>query len=556
MSIAKKIIPIAVIISVVAFIFYLDKGMMIGSDTMTYMDFSYVIHKDGLMFIDYYDYRLPVFPYLFSFVYNFDFSDFANRFIMHFSIFSFYTVSIYSISVFLTKSRKTSLLVALITLITITARQLDPGRNIGVPLFYHSLELLSVFLFIPIFANNTSCSVAKKTYLSALSGLIFSLAFWGRQVHIFPFIMITLFLLTNLLPEKIRLPRRHNLLLSFSFIFSFFLGTTLIISIFHNGSPDFFVNLKKWLVDAPRAGYGNMFDIDGMLRRVKQIILLGLPQFENHIYPLFWITFISILTYLGKLLLLKNKYPVADFVVFLRKNFPQILLVVFSIIMVITSLVPTAYGNPRHLSPIISFHAILLSFTLGRLKLKKNIIKNPIFILIIVVFILPQTYNFYRYGEKQSYAASRAQEKSEQFTYKLADALSETLKERKKEVLVLGGYSTVARLVDYKPFMGLNTDVFNYTIMPKLYGENFTDSLKKNLKNVDTAVKLPDYPNFAWSNVDSSNEIYKIIENYLSENFELQKTIKGENFYPLNPDFYNQGASIYIRKNTGTRKNK
>lgn len=556
--ILKKIIPIMLIIGVVAFIFYLDKGMMIGSDTTTYLDFSYVIHQGGLMFVDYYDYRLPIFPYMFSFVYNFDFSDFTNRTLMHTFIFSFYTLLLYSVSVYSTRSRKISLLISLTALITITARQLDPGRNIGVPLFYHSLELLSVFLFIPVFAglfpqtkeNSDNLSVARKVCLSLLSGLVFSLAFWGRQVHIFPFLMIVFFLVTNLLPKRFRLPRQHNLLFSFSFISAFILGSILIIGIFNNGSPDFFINLKKWLIDAPRIGYGNVLDIDGMLRRVKQIILLGLPQFEHHIYPIFWITFISALVYLGKLLFLRDGYSMNDFRNFLQKNFSQILLVIFSMIMVVTTLIGTAYGNQRHMSPIISFHAIILSFVLGRLKPNKNTFKNPIFALIIIIFILPQTYNFYRYGEKQSYAASKKQKGAELFTYKLADALSETLKERDNKVLVLGGYSTVARLVDYKPFMGLNTDVFNYTIMPTLYGKAFTDSLKKNLQNVDTAIVLPDYPNLEWSKVDSSNEIYRIIEDHLVKNFKLQKRIQGENFYPLDPTLYQRGALIYTRKHT------
>ena len=164
-SILRKITYPLIITGAVALIFYLDKGMMIGSDTMTYMDFSYVIHKGGLLFIDYYDYRLPVFPYIFSFIYNLGFSDFTNRFIMHFFIYSFYAILIYAISVFLTKSRKISLLVSLVALVTITARQLDAGRNIGVPLFYHTLELLSVFLFIPVFAYK-DYPFGKKVYFS------------------------------------------------------------------------------------------------------------------------------------------------------------------------------------------------------------------------------------------------------------------------------------------------------------------------------------------------------------------------------------------------------
>ncbi|MBI2064699.1 MAG: hypothetical protein HYT62_01455 [Candidatus Yanofskybacteria bacterium] len=566
----KKIIYIIIIISIVALIFYLDKGMIIGSDTTTYMDLSYIIHRGGLLFIDYYDYRLPVFPYIFSFVYGLSFSDFTNRFIMHFFIYSFYAILIYAISIFLTKSKKISLLTSLITLVTITARQFDAGRNIAVPLFYHSLELLSVFLFIPVFACllhaqeryrqankiDTVYSVKKKIYLSALSGFIFSLAFWGRQVHIFPFFMMGLFLATNLLPKQFRLPIKHNLIFSFSFISAFILGSASIISISYNGSPNFFIDLKKWLIDVPRIGYVNGTDplYDVLLRRVKQIILLGLPQFENHIYPIFWINFIAALTYLGKLLFLKNRYSAADLVDFFRKDFPQILLILFSTIIVVTSLIGTAYGSPRHLAPIISLHAILLSYTLGKLKFNKDTVKNPIFILIIIIFIFPQTYNFYRYGEKQSYAASRKQEGTKLFTYELADALSETLKERSNEVLILGGYSTVARLVDYKPFMGLNSDVFNYIIMPRLYGDNFINSFKQNLEKVDTAVILPDYPNTDWAGGNLNNEIYKITENYLSKNFKLQKTVKGENFYPLNPDLYRKGALIYIRKNTKIRK--
>src|SRR3989344_4484773 len=218
--------------------------------------------------------------------------------------------------------------------------------------------------------------------------------------------------------------------------------------------------------------------------------------------------------------------------------------------MVITSLIGTGYGNSRHMAPIISFHAIFLSFVLGNMKFDRSTIRNPIFALIIIIFILPQAYIFWNNGEKQSYAASRTQENKELFTYKFADALSETLKGRDNTVLVLGGYSTVVRLVDYKPFMGLNTDVFSYVIMPGLYGDDFIDSFKENLKKVDTAIILPDYPNVEWAGGSINNEIYKITEDYLSKNFKLQKEVKGKNFYPLNPNLYNKGALIYVREQT------
>jgi len=553
--ILRKITYPLIITGAVALIFYLDKGMMIGSDTMTYMDFSYVIHKGGLLFIDYYDYRLPVFPYIFSFIYNLGFSDFTNRFIMHFFIYSFYAILIYAISVFLTKSRKISLLVSLVALVTITARQLDAGRNIGVPLFYHTLELLSVFLFIPVFAYK-DYPFGKKVYLSILSGFIFSLAFWGRQAHIFPFLMIAIFLTTNLLSERFRLPRKQNLVLSFSFTSALTLGSVLIISIFNNGSPDFFINLKKWLIDVPRMGYLGGSDplYDVLLRRVRNIIIYGLTQFENHIYPIFWINFVATITYLGKLLSSGHKHRLSDIKVFYKNNSQYILLVIFGAIMVITSLIGTGYGNSRHMAPIISFHAIFLSFVLGNMKFDRSTIRNPIFALIIIIFILPQAYIFWNNGEKQSYAASRTQENKELFTYKFADALSETLKGRDNTVLVLGGYSTVVRLVDYKPFMGLNTDVFSYVIMPGLYGDDFIDSFKENLKKVDTAIILPDYPNVEWAGGSINNEIYKITEDYLSKNFKLQKEVKGENFYPLNPNLYNKGALIYVREQTEIKK--
>src|SRR3989344_1566178 len=422
-NIVKRVAYPAIILSVVALIFYLDRGMMIGPDTTTYMDFSYVIHKGGLLFVDYYDYRLPVFPYIFSFVFNLGFSDLTNRFIMHFSIYSFYTILVYIVSNFLTKSRRISLLISLITLVTITTRQLDSNRNIAVPLFYHSLELLSVFLFIPVFTNSPSGQIAKskKIYFSILSGLIFSLAFWGRQVHIFPFLMISLFLATNLLPRKFRLPVKHNLIFSFSFISAFALGSTLIISIFNNGSPDFFINLKKWLTDVPRMGYLGGSDplYDVLLRRVRNIIIYGLTQFENLTYPIFWVNFIASVAYLAKILFSKNKYSLLNIVDFCKRNSQEILLVIFIATMAITSLMGTGYGNQRHVAPIISFHAIFLSFVLGKMKFEKNIIKNPAFALVIIVFILPQAYIFWNNGEKQSYATSRKQEKTEMRNYKI-----------------------------------------------------------------------------------------------------------------------------------------
>jgi hypothetical protein len=168
--------------------------------------------------------------------------------------------------------------------------------------------------------------------------------------------------------------------------------------------------------------------------------------------------------------------------------------------------------------------------------------KNWIALSLITLLILPMCYNFFE-RERESYRISSSQNRNEMFDVKLSNSLKRAMKGPGDIVLLLGGYSLVGRLAEYRPFMGLDCDNALYGL-PKLFGENYSKIIFDELKNVDVIVKLPDYPNLTFTGADETNDVYRYIEGYLISNFKVFDTVQLANFYPNN---YSKGAIVYKR---------
>jgi len=143
-------IPLLIIFSLILAIFYWDKGLMTGTDNAFYLDEASQIFRQGKLFIDFTDYRIPVLPLIISTIYSFGFNDSINLYVMLVFVYSLYIFSIYFISLSITHSQYKALMVSIITFLSISARQFDIGRNMCVPLFYSTLELVSVLILLKL----------------------------------------------------------------------------------------------------------------------------------------------------------------------------------------------------------------------------------------------------------------------------------------------------------------------------------------------------------------------------------------------------------------------
>ncbi len=164
-------------------------------------------------------------------------------------------------------------------------------------------------------------------------------------------------------------------------------------------------------------------------------------------------------------------------------------------------------------------------------------------IICLILYLFPMSYKFYK-EELKSYQISFKQINTETFEVKVAKALKNTIDKETDTVLILGGYTLVGRLVNYKPFMGHLGDGALYGL-PKLFGTPYINNIYEGLKAVNVVYKTPDYPNLFWIGEDEDNVIYKYIENYLASHFEIAYTINPINCYPHN---YQKGVIIYKRK--------
>ncbi len=544
---AIHFIFVVLLVALVAVVFYFDKGLMMGTDNSYYLDLSYWIAHKQRFLIDFIDYRIPVFSFVFSFLYKFDLSDFTNLYIMLVTVYSFYCVVVYTAAVQVSKSKYIALFVTALTFISLSSRQFEhSGRNITMPLFHYTLELCSVLILLRLMLGDNVRGKLKILSLAALSGLFFGLAFIGRQLQTFPAILMFFYCARTFYKERFGALKDKNLLITlFSFSSAFMLCCGLVVYHFYTPDADFFHLLKKWFWDFPHIIYPFSFSAAGYVKSLGILIFVGLPEIRYITIPLFWVTYLFLIMYAYGYLMSSNvtgfKEKTLDIY---NRNKKGAVIVLITMLMCISATALTRIA-PRHESPYFTFYAMLLAYLMSFSVTKECISKysrNFVALSIVAFLVLPMCYNFYE-RERESYRLSSVQDRPEMFDAKLAASLKRAMNGPGDVVVPLGGYSLVGRLAEYRPFMGLDCDNALYGL-PKLFGEDYANVIFENMKNVNVFVKLPDYPNVAFTGGDETNAVYRFVENYLASNFKVFDVIEPANFYPHD---YTKGAIIYKR---------
>jgi len=312
---------------------------------------------------------------------------------------------------------------------------------------------------------------------------------------------------------------------------------------FYEDGKNYILLLETWLFDFPQILYPNSQSFMGIFENAIISFIIGIPSLRNIDLPLIWITYVLGIIYLYKKVHIDGVTR-SKIVYYYSKNREKLLLIASTFCMCITTSILTGFGAVRYEAQFLTFFSVLLAVVIKDI----NIIKMGKYyvnvMLIISLLMVPQLLRFL-HDEIVSYNISITQSNYEKFPDRIAGSLKELITEKDATVLTLGGQSIVGRIVKYKPFMGCWIDGFLYRI-PELYGYSYIDTIKKNLENVNIAYSLPDYPNLE----DTTNIIYKHIEKYLDNNFEVVNVISTNNSYPYNK-IYKKGAIIYRRKIPG-----
>ncbi|OGN05661.1 MAG: hypothetical protein A2831_00565 [Candidatus Yanofskybacteria bacterium RIFCSPHIGHO2_01_FULL_44_17] len=516
-----------IIIALIAGVFYFDKFSIIGGDVSFYLDISYLLSSGHKFLVDFFDYRVPVFPLLFSIVYKLGLSDFANRYLASVFLYSLYTLTIYFLSLFISKSPKKSALVAIITFLSISSRQFDPGREMEVPLFYHTLELISVFILLKTAwsERHGNYSIQRHGTALILSGILFGLVFVGRQVHVLPPILILGYLLFNVYKNGFGHAGRLALKLALPFFVGSVVAAIVLLKLFYMPGHDLLNQARIWLFEIPKLLYLSSHPILGIARKIVATFHTGLAELRYVYLPLFWLIYVLAIPYfyknfvasgLGLKMSLKKIYD---------ENRLAIELIIASFILSITTTMTTGFGGTNHQAPFFTLYALVLAFLIANFNFKKYK-RTPAYLFFLIIFILPNLYRFTR-EERVIMQKSYNHKSAAKLPEKIAQGLINAGLTKENPVLVLGAYPVVARLAGYKPFGGYLTDVYLFS-PSKIYGEEHLKSLSEKINKVDIAYKLPDYPNLDWIKETNSNAVYLYIEEYVKNNFKAVEIIKEE----------------------------
>jgi hypothetical protein len=527
-----KSIPFLFILIFVISIFSFDSSLMIGSDNSWYLDMAYALYSKMKFMKDFYDYRFPVFSFFSSFIYHFNMNDYANIYIILTLVYGTYSILVYKLSLLFTESKIYSLLVSGITFLSISSRGFDAPRNICQPLFHHVLELFSIY-FIWIVLNSKFDSKKWCNYiLILLSGILSIISFLGRQVQLFPFILIMYFALKQIFLPKISF---NNFIKYFLFyLIGVILSSLFLYNIFYLPSQ-YYSTLNEWLFKIPLNIHTDSMTPYQFLRRFIGIVLSVFGYFIGFKNPIIFITY----TLLFYILFIK-RISLISLNFYFKKNKQILTLFLFIILSHFISTSFTGASVPRYQSSVFTIHALLLSILLNYFKYTNSFffkISSIIFIYFSSIFLNT---------EYKSYKISENQSKNHLFNNIIAEELSKNIiLEKNNNIIVLGGQSIVGRIAKYKPFMGHFSDVTLFS-QAKFEKEKFKDSLKIKIKEIDIIYKLPDYPNLDFVGEDSTNSTFIFIEKEIKENFYLKTSIKPINSHPYD---YKKGAEIYIRKN-------
>lgn len=537
---ARHFLFLLIISALILAVFYFDKFSIIGGDVGYYFDISYLISTGHKFLIDFFDYRVPVFPLLLSIVYKMGLSDFANRYLASIFLYSLYAFTTYFLSLFITKSEKKSAFVAIITFLSISSRQFDSGREIEVPLFYHTLEIISVFILLKAIAveqKRGSYFRLKHSAPLVVSGALFGLAFIGRQIHIFPPILLLGYLLFNAYKNGPRHAGKQALNLALPFLIGCATSVYLIFKLLSSPGYDFINQARIWLFEVPRLFYLGSHPALNILRKIAATFHTGLAGLRNVYLPLFWLVYVFAIPYFYKNFIAGNNLLRTSLIKIYNENKDAIRLISVALIITITTTMTTGFGGTNHQAPFFTLYALALALLLSQINFKKYG-RHPAVLVFLILFILPNVYRFIR-EERVIYQKSYDQRSDALLPEKIAQSLTQAGVKNDDVIMILGGHPTVTRIVGYEPFLGLVNDTLLYQL-PRIYGQQYKEVIYAKMKEVKVAYKLPDYPNLnvlSGPREDTTNSTYVYVENYLKSKFEVVSVVKiseGDDFETKN----------------------
>jgi hypothetical protein len=526
-----KSAPFLFILVFVISFFSFDSNLMIGTDNSWYLDMAYALYSKMKFMKDFYDYRFPVFSFFSSFIYHLNMNDYANIYIILILVYGTYSILVYKLSLLFTESRKYSLFISLITFLSISSRSFDAPRNICQPLFHHVLELFSIYFIWIVFNSKYDSKKWYNYILILLAGIFSIIGFLGRQVQLFPFILMMYFFLQQIFSPK----TSNNYFIKYLlfYLFGVFLSSAFLYYIFYLPSQ-YFSTLNEWLFKIPLNIHTHSMSPYQFFRRFIGIVLSAFGYFIGFKNPIIFTTYILFFYNL-----FRKKFSFISLKIYLKKNKKNLSLFLFIILSHFISTLFTGAGAPRYQSSVFTIYALSLSILLNHFKFINNIFLK-ISLLIFICF----SYIFIN-SEYKSYKISEKQPKNHLFNNRIAEELNKNISlENNNNIIVLGGQSIVGRISKYKPFMGHFSDVTLFS-QAKFEKDKFEDSLKTKIKEVSVIYKLPDYPNLDFIGEDSTNSTFILIEKEIKDNFYLKTSIKPIYSFPYD---YKKGAEIYIRK--------
>lgn len=499
-----------------------DMGTMVGTDFSYYLDLAAYIHRGGHLFRDYSDYRLPVFPLIISPLVGLMQNDVALRLSVMFAVYLFYGIALYAAALAALKvSRMVALSAALIAVVTVAARNFDPGRNEIMPLFHETMVFIALSLIVRVMDAGAGESFTRKAGLAVAAGAACAAGFLGRQVGVLPG-LVMIVLLAARLGGIIKAPEQRRAILALwaGFPPGFGAVAAVIVAILAWHNPDFFSSIVTWVFVYPSQVYG----APGLLPRLA-------APFSNamEFYALSpWVLWPAIVAIVARMVLqakgLADRWPRRQFVL------PALMAVQYA-------LVPFLIGRSMGIYqlPAVTFFALLLALAVDGVAWPQFWRTALVPALLVSPFWLTQAIVEAK-GVHWGWKGIRNPQAT--FTNRLAGTVRAAMAQSGPHVLNLGGFSSVGRLTGYQPFMGLTLDCLLYEA-PLFLPPARLEQIERHLDQLDVMYGFKDIACYSHATASPA------LKAYFSRNFRVFAYVAPDLSYPYN---YSQPMAVYVRK--------
>lgn len=518
-------VRLAIFAMVVLFFILPDMGTMAGTDFSYYLDLAAYIQRGGQLFRDYSDYRLPLFSLIVSPLTGLIRNDVVLRLSVMFGVYMFYGAAVYAAARSVIKvTPAAAWMGALIAVMTVAARNFDPGRNEIMPLFHETSVFIAVALILYALQGRAGGRLARQLGVAFAAGVACAMGFLGRQVGILPgLVMIALPLLWLAGIFKEDAQRRAVMVLWIGFPLGFAVTTAALLAVLAWGNPAFFSSVITWVFVYPVHVYG----APGLLPRFA-------APFSNIIefYALSpWVLWFALVAIAARAVL--QAQGVAS-------GWARWRLLLPALVGVDYMLVPFLIGRSVGIYqlPAVTFFALLLMLAVDGVEWSQFFRAAWVPALLVCPLWLTQAI----VEAKGIHAGWKGMRNpSAIFTNRLASAVKGAMAQSGPNVLNLGGYSSVGRIAGYHPFMGLTLDCLLYEA-PMFLPQSRLDAINASLDQLDVMYGFMDIPCLSRATASPA------LKAYFARNFRVFTHVASDLSYPYN---YSQPMTVYVRKSAG-----